>query len=210
MIIHICLIICNLIIVMIFVYNDCYIFYFKVYYLIICYYIIELVYYFDSFSSTFSEVLDLMLASISSFSINPLPLSLFHKLDFILTPFILNIINISLHSGIVPLSLKHAIIKPILKKPGLNIRCLSNYRPIYQLTFISKILERIFSNQLINYLNANLLFDTRQSAYRKFHSPETLLLSILDDFLNKLENNYNIQLILLDLMRHLILLIILF
>ena len=44
----------------------------------------------------------------------------------------------------------------------------------------------IVSKQLINNLNANSLFDTRQSAYRKFHSPETLLLSILDEFLNKL------------------------
>ena len=43
-----------------------------------------------------------------------------------LTPFILNIINISLNSGIIPTSLKHAIIKPILKKPGLDIECLSN------------------------------------------------------------------------------------
>ena len=140
-----------------------------------------------------------MLASKSSSPIDPLPLSLFHKLAFILTQFILNIINISLHSGIVPSSLKHAIIKPILKKQGLYIECLSNYRPISQLPFISKILERIVSKQLINYLNANSLFDTRQSAYRKFHSPETLLLSILDDFLNKLDNNSNIQLILLDL-----------
>ena len=38
------------------------------------------------------------------------------------------IINIYLHSGIVPSPLKHAIIKPILKKPGLDIECLSNYR----------------------------------------------------------------------------------
>ena len=75
----------------------------------------------------------------------------------------------------------------------------SNYRPISQLPFISKILERIVSKQLIKYLNANSLFDTRQSAYRKFHSPETLLIYILDDFLNKLDNNSNIQLILLDL-----------
>ena len=156
--------------------------------------------YFDSFSSTsFSEVFDLMLASKSSSPIDPLPLSLFHKLAFILIPFIFNIINISLHSGIVPSSLKHAIIKPILKKSGLITECLSNYRPQSQLPFISKILEIIVSKQLINYLNANSLFDTRQSAYMKFHSPETLLLSILDDFLNKLDNNYNIQLILLDL-----------
>ena len=60
-------------------------------------------------------------------------------------------------------------------------------------------MERIVSKQLINYLNANSLFDTRQSAYRKYHSPATLVLSILDDFLNKLDNNFNIQLILLDL-----------
>ena len=73
--------------------------------------------YFDYFSSTsFSEVLDIMLDSKSSSPIDPLPLSL-----FILTQFILNIINISLQSGIVPSYLKHAIIKPILKKPGLDI-----------------------------------------------------------------------------------------
>ena len=156
--------------------------------------------YFDSFSSTsFSEMLDLMLASKSSSPIGPLPLSLFHKLALILTPFILNIINISLHTGIVPSSLKHTIIKPILKKPGLDIECLSNYRPISQLPFISKILEIIVSKQLINYLNANSLFNTRQSTYRKFHCPETLILSIFDDFLNKVDNNSNIQLILLDL-----------
>ena len=150
-------------------------------------------------SSSFSEVLDLMLASKSSSPIDPLPLSIFHKLAFILTPFILYIINISLHSGILTSSLKHVIMKPILKKSGLDIECLSNYRPISQLPFISKILEIIVSKQVINYLNANSLFDTRQSTYRKFHSPEILLLSILDDFLNKLDNNYNIQLILLDL-----------
>ena len=91
------------------------------------------------------------------------------------------------------------MLKSILKKPGLDIECLSNYRTICQLPFISKILERIVSKQLINYLNANSLFDTRKSAYSKFHSHETFIFSILDDFLNKLDNNSNIQLILLDL-----------
>ena len=93
---------------------------------------------FDSFSSTsFSEVLDLMLASKSSSPIDPLLLSIFLKLAFILTLFILNIINISLYSGIVPSTLKNYIIKPILKKPGLDIEYLSNYIQISQLPLIS-------------------------------------------------------------------------
>ena len=63
--------------------------------------------YVDSFSCmSFSEVLDIMLDSKSSSSFDPLPLSLFHNITFILTPFILNIINISLYFGIVPSSLK--------------------------------------------------------------------------------------------------------
>ena len=157
------------------------------------------VYFYSFYSTVFSEVLDLILASKSSSPLDPLLLTLFHKLALIVTPFILNIINISLNSGIVPSSLKHAIIKPILKKLGMDIECLSNYRPISELPFISEILEIIISKQLINYLNANSLFDTRQSAYVKCHSPETLLLSILDYFLNKLDNISNIQLILLDL-----------
>ena len=86
--------------------------------------------YLDFFSSiSFSEVLDLMLASKSIHC-----KSLFLKLAFIkLTPFICNIINNSLHSCIVPSFLKHAIIKPILNKRGLDIEYLSNYRPISQL-----------------------------------------------------------------------------
>ena len=49
------------------------------------------------------------------------------------------------------------------------------------------------SFQAINELfKCNSLFDHRQSAYRKFHSSETILLSILDEYLNKLDNNSNI------------------
>ena len=55
--------------------------------------------------NSLSELIDIMLASKSYYPIDPLHLSLFHKLSFILTPFVFNIINISLHSGIVPSSL---------------------------------------------------------------------------------------------------------
>ena len=121
-----------------------------------------------------------MLTSKSFSSIDPLPISILHNLSLYTNPFIFNIINISPCSAIVPSSLKNDILKPIQNKPGLDIECLSNYIPVSQLPFISKILERIVSKQLIYYPNVNSLFDTRQSSYRKFHRPETL--SILSDF----------------------------
>ena len=72
------------------------------------------------------------------------------------------------------------------------IECLYNYRPISKLPFVSKILERIVSKQLTN-LNTNSLFDPIKNAYRKFHNTETFLFSILDNLLNKFDNNSNIS-----------------
>ena len=108
----------------------------------------------------FSEVLDLMLASKYLTQLIHCLYLFFIIFLSTITPFIFNIINISLHSGIDPSSLKH---DKTYYKPRLDIECLSNYIPIYQLHFISKILEIIVSKQLINYPNVNLLFDTRQN-----------------------------------------------
>ena len=60
---------------------------------------------------------------------------------------ITNIINISLTTGIVPRDLKTAVVKPLLKKPSLDKNLLKNYRPISNLLFLSKILEKSRSPQ---------------------------------------------------------------
>ncbi|XP_053084193.1 uncharacterized protein LOC128317225 [Pangasianodon hypophthalmus] len=62
---------------------------------------------------------------------------------------ILKIINSSLSIGYVPKSFKLAVIKPLIKKPDLDPRQLSNYRPISNLPFISKVLEKVVAQQLI-------------------------------------------------------------
>ena len=38
--------------------------------------------------------------------------------------------------------LKHALVKPVLKKPGLDHNVLKNYRPVSNLPFLSKIMEK--------------------------------------------------------------------
>ena len=58
--------------------------------------------------------------------------------------------------------MSHKMLRPfIVKVSVLGYFPLHNYRPISQLTFVSKILEKIVSKQLINYLNGKLLFDPR-------------------------------------------------
>jgi len=52
--------------------------------------------------------------------------------------------NCFFSNGCFPACFKHAAIPPILKKPTLETSDLSSYRPISNLDFISKILERLF------------------------------------------------------------------
>ena len=70
-------------------------------------------------------------------------------------------------------------VTPLLKKPGLDKEDLSNARPITNLYFVSKALERIVSNQLDQHLAAHDLSSQSQSAYRAHHSTEISLLSLL-------------------------------
>ena len=82
-----------------------------------------------------------------------------------------HIFNVSLEKGYLPASQKKAIVYPGLKKPSLDPDDLSNYRPISNLSIVSKLLERA---QLLLYLNDNELLPSVQSAYRQFFRPKLL------------------------------------
>ena len=66
--------------------------------------------------------------------------------------------------GVFPQEFKQAIITPFLKKPTLCKEPLSNYRPVSNLLYISKVLERVLSSQLSLYLSTNNLINPWQSA----------------------------------------------
>ena len=88
--------------------------------------------------------------------------------------------------------------KPLLKKTTLNPEILKNYRPVSNLSFLSKILEKVVLHQLSNHLLTNNLFCSHQSAYRAGHSTETALLKIVND-LSALDEDKVSLLSLLDL-----------
>ena len=98
-----------------------------------------------------------------------------------LLPFLTTIINMSLLEGHLPGSQKHAIVTPLLKKADLDVSEMKNYRPVSNLTFVSKIVERMMSEQLTHYLNSSDLMPRLQSEYRRCHSTETALLRVLSD-----------------------------
>ena len=59
-------------------------------------------------------------------------------------------------------------------KLSLDPDDLKNYRPVSNLSYISKILEKVVSIRLDEYKDSNNLRDKMQSAYRKLHSTEQL------------------------------------
>ena len=109
------------------------------------------------------------------------------------------LINLCLSESTFPSCFKTAIVKPLLKKHSLPKDDLSSYRPISNLNFLSKLLERIIHNRLLTHLNSFPSISSFQSAYRKFHSVETALLRIQNDFLLAMDKRQVSALILLDL-----------
>ena len=131
--------------------------------------------------------------------LDPLP-TFMHKQN--IGPFseiIAKIVNTSLQQGVVSKNLKEALLKPLLKSMSLEV-IFKSFRPILNLSFLSKTIERIVCRQLSNYMNRTGKLEDLQSAYRSNHSMETALLKVKTDILNAMQNKQVTCLILLDLL----------
>ena len=122
-------------------------------------------------------------SSDKSCGLDPAPTWLVKEFAGNLAPFICSLFNKSLSQGNFPQSFKVAEITPILKKSSLDASVPANYRPISNLQYLSKLLERVVNNQLIEHLQENDLMPAHQSAYRRCHSTETALLKVSSDVL---------------------------
>ena len=82
---------------------------------------------------------------------------------------------------------------------GLDNTDAENYRPISNLSVISKMLERVTLQRLLEHLKVKGLLPSVQSAYRKCHSTETAMVRVLSDILMALDRGDVAALALLDL-----------
>ena len=87
-------------------------------------------------------------------------------------PAITHLVNSSLDQGAFCDKWKEALVQPLIKKKSLGTQN-SNYRPVSNLSFISKIIEKVTLEQFNTHCQENSLVPEYQSAYRKNHSCET-------------------------------------
>ena len=114
-------------------------------------------------------------------------------------PAITQIVNMSLTNAEFCKCWKVAVVKPLLKKPGLDLIS-KNYRPILNLPFISKLVEKCTLKQLIELCKNHKLLPDFQSAYRKNYSTETSLIRLTNDILWSMEKQHITSLAILDLL----------
>ena len=141
----------------------------------------------------------IMKSPSKSCELDPVPTFIIKQCVDAIVPHLTLIVNKSLQSGHFSDSLKVAHIRPLLKKTGLDIENLKNYRPVSNLTYLGKTIERVVSKRMSEHISINNLSDPFQSAYKAHHGTETALLRVNNDILTALDNGEITALILLDL-----------
>ena len=130
---------------------------------------------------------------------DPIPMCLLKDNADLLAPFITELCNRSLSSGVFPTPFKSAFITPLLKKSDMDPADCKSYRPISNLSVLSKTVEHLVARQLVDHLNLWKLMPDLQSAYRAHHSTETAVLRVFSDILGTLDRGDFAVLTLLDL-----------
>ena len=93
---------------------------------------------------------------------------------------------------------KPAIVKLLLKKLGLEL-INKTYRPVSNLCFSSKLVEKCMLDQLLDQCNNNNLLPDFQLAYCQYCSIETSLVNITNDILWGMQNQEVTKMVILDL-----------
>jgi len=114
---------------------------------------------------TVSEVRKLLTPVVLKSSLlDVLSSALLHSSADVFAPIIAHMANLSFSEGCFPATFKTAQVLPLLKKPGLDKEAMNNYRPISNLTTISKLLERLVLSKFRPHLTQSPSFSHLQSA----------------------------------------------
>lgn len=137
-------------------------------------------------------------SSTKSCELDPIDTALFKRHKHLMVPVCTKMINASLEEGVFPSQLKKAVVRPLLKKVGLEI-IFKNYRPVSNLSYIGKLIESAACGQIVENAELSGNMEMFQSAYRAGHSTETALLNVREQILEAMDNKKVMCVLLLDL-----------
>ena len=107
------------------------------------------------------------------------------------------IINLTLSSGIIPSIWKTAKITPVHKSGPVDNP--DNYRPISILPALSKIMEKVVYDQLMDYLESNSLLSSYQFGFRAKRSTKLATTLFVDDIRFYLDSGNLVGAVFIDL-----------
>jgi hypothetical protein len=131
--------------------------------------------------------------------LDPIPTFLLKSILPTVLQTLCNIVNSSLDSCKMPDILKTATVTPLLKKVSLDVENFRNYRPVSNLPYVSKIIEKVAVSQMETHMKEYKLDEPLQSAYKAHHSTETALVKVSNDILTAIDKKQCVALVLLDL-----------
>ena len=120
-------------------------------------------------------------------SLDPIPTAVLKECLDCLLPVLVKIINLSFSTSQFPDDLKMAIVIPLIKKIILDWENHKNYRPVSNLAFLGKLIEKTAIRRFGGHVKLHNLDELLQSAYKEFHSVETALVKVSDDILCALD-----------------------
>ena len=153
-----------------------------------------------SFRLLSEKEVESIIKSLSSKSceLDVIPTNLLKEILPSILPLVMRLVNTSLKEGLFVETWKLAIVRPLLKKIGLDLID-KNYRPASNLPFLSKVLEKAALDQFIAHCDNHSLLSDYQSAYRKHYSCETALIKLTNDVLWSMENGKVSAVVMIDL-----------
>ena len=131
---------------------------------------------------------------------DPVPSPLLSSNVETFAPFWLEIVNMSLEVGSM-VNLKSAVVIPLIKELSslVDTDKYKNYRPVSNLVFVSKLVERVVQSRLKQHMVRNRLLSDKNYAYSEKHSTEHLLLKVVNDLYMSFDKNVPSVVVLLDL-----------
>ena len=102
----------------------------------------------------------------------------------------------SIDSGEILKEWTLANISPLFKKGDRSLAC--NYRPVSLTCVPCKLLEHIVCSNIIAHLDEHKLLSDKQHAVRKWHSCETQLATVVNDWAKILDNKGQVDTFILD------------